>query len=135
VEDLSVVEEWVVDEANTVPDLMIVEAATVLTVVVTAMAGHAGVTALEVLQAGLERQSRGEALRVTRIWTRFRVVEVVSSITKLLIMLSFQSKAIWTLWSLLFSLISITRYLDHGKVAAFRLYVSYSRTCWSHAGF
>lgn len=91
--DLSVVGEWVADEANTVLDPMIAEAATVLTVVVTATAGHDGVTALEVLQAGLGRQSRAEASRVTRIWTRFRVVEVVSSITKLLIMVSFQSKA------------------------------------------
>lgn len=123
------------DEANTALDLMIAEAATVLTVVVTAMAGHAGVTALEVLQAGLGRQSRAEASRVMRTWTRFRVVEVVSSITKLLIMLSFQSNAIWTLRSLLLFLISITRYLDHGKVAAFRLYVSYAYTCCSHASF
>lgn len=134
-EDLSVVEEWVADEANTVLDLMIVEAATVLTVVVTATAGHAGVTALEVLRAGLGRQSRAEALRVMRIWTRFRVVEVVSSITKLLIMLSFQSKAIWTLRSLLLFLISITKYLDPGKVASFRLYVTYAYTCCSHVGF
>ncbi len=47
------------DEANTALDLMIAEAATVLTVVVTAMAGHAGVTALEVLQEIIGRL-RGE---------------------------------------------------------------------------
>jgi hypothetical protein len=125
-EDLSVAEEWVVDGANTVLDLMIAEAATVSMVAVTATADHAGVTVLEALRAVLGRQSRAEASRVMKIWTRFQVVEVVSSTTKLLKMLSFESKAIWTLRSLLLFLISITRYMDPGKVAAFRLYVSYA---------